>query len=269
MIAALARASIVLGDKRYYNAATKTADFLLKEMQTDNHRLLHRYSQGEKAIDAFLDDYAFLIFGLIELYEADFDMNYLQASSDLAKVMVEDFWDSANGGFFLSAKSGDASLPRMKQSYDGAYPCGNSVALLDLLRLAALTGDVSFGKDTDRLLSAFAYDIRGYPMGHTFMLLGLDFMLGPAFNVTLVGELGDKDTQAMLSELRKLYKPNLTITLWNAKRSEKATVGVSYNKIDGRATAYVCKGQSCLPPTNEVANMLEYLLTDSGPNKKQ
>jgi uncharacterized protein len=269
MIAALAKASIILGDKKYYDAAAKAADFLLKEMQTSNRHLLHRYAKGEKAIDAFLDDYAFMVFGLIELYEASFDMKYLQASSDLTRVMVEDFWDLTNGGFFLSAKTSDASLPRMKQTYDGAYPCGNSVALLDLLRLGALDGETSFGDYADRLLSAFAWDIRGYPMGHTFMLLGLDFLLGPAFNVTLVGQLEDKDTQVMLNELRKIYKPNLTVTLWNAKRAEKAPVGVSYNKIDGAATAYVCKGQTCLPPTNEVAKMLEYLLADPGSNKKQ
>jgi uncharacterized protein YyaL (SSP411 family) len=262
-IAALAKASIVLGDKKFYDTATKAADFLLTEMQNNNHRLLHRYAQGEKAIDAFLDDYAFLIFGLIELYEAGFETKYLQASIGLAKVMDEDFWDSANGGFFLSAKSGDASLPRLKQGYDGAYPCGNSVALLDLLRLAALTGDVSFGGYADKLLSAFAYDIRGYPMGHTFMLLGLDWLIGPAFNVTLVGELEEKDAQTMLVELRKVYRPNLTVTLWNAERAKTAPVGVSYSKIDGKATAYVCKGQTCLPPTSDVAKMLDYLSAET------
>lgn len=262
-IAALAKASIVIGDKKYYNTATKAADFLLKEIQTSNHRLLHRYAQGEKAIDAFLEDYAFLIFGLIELYEAGFETKYLQASNALAKVMVEDFWDSANDGFFLSAKTGDVSLPRLKQGYDGAYPCGNSVALVDLLRLAALTGDVSFGDYADKLLLAFAWDIRGYPMGHTFMLLGLDFLLGPGYNVTLVGEYENKDTQEMLIEVRKLYRPNLTVTLWNAERAKIAPVGVSYSKIDEKATAYVCKGQTCLPPTNDLAKMLEYLSTES------
>lgn len=262
-IAALAKASIVIGDKKYYNTATKAADFLLKEIQTSNHRLLHRYAQGEKAIDAFLEDYAFLIFGLIELYEAGFETKYLQASNALAKVMVEDFWDSANDGLFLSAKTGDVSLPRLKQGYDGAYPCGNSVALVDLLRLAALTGDVSFGDYADKLLLAFAWDIRGYPMGHTFMLLGLDFLLGPGYNVTLVGEYENKDTQEMLIEVRKLYRPNLTVTLWNAERAKIAPVGVSYSKIDEKATAYVCKGQTCLPPTNDLAKMLEYLSTES------
>ncbi len=269
MIAALAKASSILEDRKYYNAAAEAADFLLKEMQTSNHRLLHRYAKGEKAIDAFLDDYAFIVFGLIELYEAGFDMKYLQASSDLAKVMVEDFWDSVNGGFFLSAASGDASLPRIKQTYDGAYPCGNSVALLDLLRLGALTGETSFEDYADKLLSAFAWDIRGYPMGHTFMLLGLDFLIGPAFNVTLVGEYEDKDVQGMLTELRKIYKPNLTITLWNNEKAKTAPAGVSYSKIDGKATAYVCRGQTCLPPTNKVANMLEYLLAEPDLINKQ
>jgi uncharacterized protein YyaL (SSP411 family) len=100
-------------------------------------------------------------------------------------------------------------------------------------------------------------------MGHTFMLLGLDFLFGPAYNVTLVGEYEDKDTQAMLGEVKKLYRPNLTVNLWNTKRAKTAPTGVSYSQIDGKATAYVCKGQTCLPPTNDVNKMLEYLSAET------
>ena len=143
MIAALARASQVLGEQRYLQAATKAADFILKEMKTGDGKLYHRYAKGEKAVSGFLDDYAFLVFGLIELYEAGFNEKYLQLSIDLTKSMIEQFWDEKNGGFFFTDKSADEAVPRLKQTYDGAAPSGNSVALHNLLRLARLSGETS------------------------------------------------------------------------------------------------------------------------------
>lgn len=263
IIAALARASQVLGDQTYLKAAQNAADFLLKTLQKENHRLLHRYAKGEAAVEGFLDDYAFLVWGLIELYAAGFDETYLQESIDFTKAMLEDFWDQTNGSFYLTSKDSDKSVPRIKQSYDGAYPSGNSAALHDLLRLAALSGEISFSKYAERLLSCFAWDIRGYPMGRTFMLSGLDSLLEGSSNVIIVGEKDEKETQTLLSELRKPYLPNLTVTLWTSEREKTAPAGVSYRKIDGKATAYVCKGQTCMPPTNDAAMMLQYLLADS------
>jgi uncharacterized protein YyaL (SSP411 family) len=260
VIASLARASQVLGDQKYLKEAQNAAEFLLKEMQTDKHHLLHRYVKGEKAVEGFLDDYSFLVYGLIELYEASFDEKYLQSAKDFTEVMIEDFWDPVNGGFYLTGKNSDPAVPRIKQSYDAAYPSGNSIALHDLLRLAALSREeISFEQYANKLLSAFAWDVRGYPMGHTFMLMGLDYLLGPTFNITLVGEKEDKDLQSMLSELRKTYKPNLTVTLWTAEKAKNAPSGLSYRKIEGKATAYVCKGQTCMPPTNKIEEMVEYL----------
>lgn len=263
MIAALAKASQVLGDPIYLKAAEDAADFLLKTMQKEKHRLLHRYAKGEAAVDGFLDDYAFFAWGLIELYEAGFDEKYLQASVDFTKVMIEDFWDPANGGFYITSKESDKSVPRIKQSYDGAYPSGNSAALFDLLRLAALSGEVSFRQYAEKLLSCFAWDIRGYPMGRTFMLSGLDFLLGGTSNVIIVGEKAEKETQTLLSVLRKPYLPNLTVTLWTSERAKTAPHGISYKKIKRKATAYVCKGQTCMPPTNDAATMLQYLQANS------
>jgi uncharacterized protein YyaL (SSP411 family) len=259
MIAALAKANQVLGDKKYLQAAKKSADFILSEMQTNDHRLYHRYAKGEKAIGGFLDDYAFLVYGLIELFEAGFEEKYLQASVELTKAMIGEFWDEINGGFYFTGKTGEADVPRIKQNYDGAVPSGNSVALHDLLRLSRLANEVSFEQYAAKLLGAFAEDIKGYPMGHTFMLAGLDFLLGPSYNVVVAGNPADNDTKNMLATLRRQYIPNLTLTLWTPERAKTAPAGVSYEKIEGKATAYVCKNQTCMPPTNEVEKMLEYL----------
>ena len=261
MIAALARASQVLGEQKYLGAATKAADFILKEMKTENGLLYHRYAKGERAVFGFLDDYAYLAFGLIELYEAGFDEKYLQMSVELTKTMIEQFWDAKSGGFFFTDKKADEAVPRLKQTYDGAMPSGNSVALVNLLRLARLSGESGFEDYAQKLLKAFSEEVKNEPLGHSFMLVGLEFALGPTFNVVLVGELADKDTTTMLAALQKKYLPNLTVKLWTPQIAKSAVAGVSYEKIDGKATAYVCRDQTCMPPTNKIDKMQELLKT--------
>ena len=261
MITALARANQVLGNPKYLQAATKTADFILELMKTPEGKLYHRYAKGEKAVNGFLDDYAYLVYGLIELYEASFDEKYLQSSLDLTKTMVKQFWDEKNGGFFFTTKSEDDSVPRLKQTYDGAVPSGNSVALHNMLRLARLSGESSFEVYSTKLLEAFSEEIKEQPLGHTFMLVALDFVLGHAFNVVLVGAPGDSDIVEMIAALRKNYSPNLTVTIWTSERAKPAVPGVFYEKIDGKPTAYICRDQTCMPPTNSIEKMLELLKT--------
>ena len=261
IIAALARASQVLGEQRYLQAAVKAADFILKEMKSVDDRLYHRYAKGERAVLGFLDDYAYLVFGLLELYEACFEEKYLQACLDLTKAMIEGFWDEKAGGFFFTNKSADEAVPRIKQTYDGAVPSGNSVALLNLLRLTRLSGESSFEEYAGRILKVFSEEVRSQPLGHTFMLVGLDFALGPTFNVVLVGNPADKDTLVMLEATRKNYLPNLTVTIWTPEKAKSPLPGIGYEKIEGKTTAYVCRDQTCTPPTNKVEKMLELLRT--------
>jgi uncharacterized protein len=258
MIAALARAYQVLGNKNYLQVATKAADFILKEMKTPEGKLFHRYVKGEKAVDGFLDDYAYLVFGLIELYESSFEEKYLHSSVELTKIMIEEFWDRENGGFFFTTKSADDSVPRLKQTYDGAVPSGNSVALYNLLRLARISGETGFEVYANKVLKVFSDEVNGQPLGHTFLLVGLEFAIGPTFNIVLVGDISDKNTISILTTLRKMYIPNLTLTLWTPEK--KSTIkGVVYEKINGKPTVYVCRDQTCMPPTNSIDKMLEML----------
>jgi uncharacterized protein YyaL (SSP411 family) len=261
IIAALARASQVLGEPKYLQAASKAADFILNELKTAEGKLFHRYAKGEKAVVGFLDDYAFFVFGLFELYEVSFEEKYLQSSIELTKKMVDEFWDTKEGGFFFTSQSAENGVPRIKQIYDGAAPSGNSVALMNLLRLARLSGEVSFEEYARKLLAAFSDEVSNQPLGHTFMLAGIDFEVGPAFNVALVGDLADKNTIALLAALRKQYLPNLTLTLWTAQKAKEAPPGVSYEQIEGKPTVYVCRNQTCMPPTNRIEKMLELLKT--------
>jgi uncharacterized protein YyaL (SSP411 family) len=252
MIAALAKAGATFEEQRYVKAAQTAADFLLNNMQQD-WTLYHRFAKEERAVEGLLDDYAFLVFGLIELYEATFEEKYLQAAVKLTKDMVTKFWDSQNGGFFL-AQTAPASMPRLKQVYDGAAPSGNSVALLDLLRISLLTGDPELENRANTLLRAFSAEVETAPDAYTFLLAGLDFVVGPAYSVVLVGDLRERETGEMLAALRKRYLPNLVVSLKQPTSSEGG-----YQKLDGKPTAYVCRGQMCLPPTNSIQTMLTSL----------
>lgn len=254
MIAALAKASTVFEEPKYVQAAVKAADFILEHMRNEEGTLYHRYAKGERAVEGFLDDYAFFTFGLIELYEATFEEKYLQAATDLTNLIVARFWDTKDGGFYFTTKNAENQMPRMKQAYDGASPSGNSVALLNLLRLARSTGDTGYEERASKILKVFAEEVQSAPQAFTFMLAGLDFAVGPAYNVVLVGDLQKKDTLEMLSALRKSYAPNMVVSL---KHPSKADVG--YELLDDKATAYVCRDQTCMPPTNSTAKMLELL----------
>ncbi len=259
MIAALARASQVLGEPKYLQAAKKTADFILKEMLTNEGMLYHRFAKGEKAVDGFLDDYAYFVFGLIELYEASFNEKFLFASVDLTKKMVAEFWDENSLGFFFSKKGSDPAVPRIKQTYDGAVPSGNAVAALNLLRLSILSGELSFADYGRKTLETFSEETKNSPLGHTFMLSGFDFDLGPSLNIVLVGKPSNQDTIEMLNAIRKNYLPNLTVKVVNPESTISQIPGMRYEKIDGKTTAYVCIAQTCMPPTNDVEKMLSYL----------
>jgi uncharacterized protein len=253
-VAALARAGQVLGEPRYLDVAQRTADFFLDRMRGEDSMLFHRFAKGERAVEGFMDDYAFLTFGLIEIYEASFEEKYLQAAFDLMKAMVEKFWDAKGGGFYFTQKNPTASMPRMKQVYDGAVPSGNSVALHNLLRLSRLKTNPELEELAGKLVKAFSNEVQGAPEAYTWLLSGVDFAVGHSFSTVIVGNLQEADTQEMLTALRKQYLPNLVVSL---KVPEKA--GLGYEKMEGKATAYVCQDQMCLPPTSHIETMLSQL----------
>ena len=252
MIAALAKAGTVLNEPKYLETAMKTADFILDHMREDGV-LYHRYAKGERAVEGFLDDYAFFVYGLIELYEASFEDKYLQAAADLTKSMVTKFWDDENGGFYQTQTS-EATMPKMKQLYDGAVPSGNSVALHNLLRLSRLTNESTYDTMAAQMTKLFAQEVEGAPEAYTFFLSALAFLIGPSYSVIIVGDLKDKDISEMLHALRAHYLPSTVVAL---KQPSKA--GLDYQQIEGKATAYVCQNQTCLPPTNSLMLMLEQL----------
>ena len=266
-IAAFARAAAVFGEAAYLKAADRAAGFILQEMGARDGRLLHRYRDGQAAIPANLDDYAFTIWGLIELYEAGFELSHLREALRLQEEQNRHFWDGAAGGYFFTPDDGEALLVRQKDIHDGAIPSGNAVSLLNLLRLARMTGRPDLEDRAARLARAFASQLRGYPSGHSHFLIGLDFLAGPAAEIVIAGDLKQQDAQDMLRSLRKAFLPNKVVIFRHAGEATSSTSGLfgfadGMKAIDGRATAYVCVNQACSRPTQDSGEMLRLLDPD-------
>ncbi len=237
----------------------KAADFALEKMRDPGGRLLHRYKDGA-GIAANLDDYAFLVWGLIELYETVFDVKYLRSARSLTEIMLEHFWDDANGGFFFTPDDGEALLIRQKEIYDGAVPSGNSVAMQNLLRLSHLTGDADLEEKAGATAKAFADTVSSQPLGHTMFLSALDYALGPTYEVALVGNPGDEGIVRMLEAIRSRFLPNKSVILVSGEDIRNlAPFTQNLHQLNGKATAYVCAGYSCEIPTDDPQKVIDLL----------
>jgi uncharacterized protein YyaL (SSP411 family) len=256
MIAALAKGFQALQDPGFSAAACRAADFILERLRTPQGRLYRRYREGEAAIFGFLEDYAFLVWGLIELHEATFQVRYLEEALRLNRMMIEFFWDEEKGGFYFSGRDNEALIARPKELYDGATPSGNSVAALNLLRLARMTGKSDLEEKTERLVQAFSAAVAETPMAFTQFLNFLDFYLGPGQEIVLAGDPGWETSRAMTAAIQQKFHPN-KILLFRAEddTGEKLAALCPFVKgmksIGQKATAYLCEGYSCKTPLTD------------------
>jgi uncharacterized protein YyaL (SSP411 family) len=261
MIAALARGAQVLGDKAYSRAAENAVEFILEKMRQPDGRLLHRYRDGEAGIAAVLDDYAFLVWGLIETYEATFDARFLKSALELNTHMTRHFWDERGGGLYFTSDDAENLIVRKKEVYDGALPSGNAVAMLNLLRLSRFTGDANLEDRAFQIQRSFSEQVRQFPSGYTQFLSAVDFGLSSSRDVVISGSSGAKE---MLDALRSRFSPNQVLVLRPAGEASAgidavATFAKNYGSVDGKATAYVCSGRSCKDPTTDVKELLALL----------
>jgi hypothetical protein len=238
--------------------------FVLARLRGPDGGLLHRYREGEAAVPANAADYACLIWGLIELYEAGFDPRHLEAAAALMREFIDGFWDEEGGGFYFTHRSGEAHIVRMKEAVDSAIPASNSVAAMDLLRLARLTGDTGLEEKASRLFRTFSPAVLESPSAHAMMLSALSFALGPSYEVVVAGRPGAGDAEAMLSALRPRYLPNMVLLFRPAgaegdEISRLAGFLKDMDAKDGRATAYVCRNFRCDLPTTGPGEMLKAL----------
>ena len=264
MIAALAKGAQALNEPKYTQAAMRAADFILNTLRLKDGLLLKRYRQGEAAISGYLDDYAYFVWGLIDLYEATFEVKYLKIALELNKLMIEDFWDGKGGGFFFSGKRNEQLIAQTKEIYDGATPSGNSVAFINILRLSHITGNLDLANISGQLMKTFAGTINNYPSGYAKFLCALDFAFGPTKEIVIAGEPNAEDTRQIIVEIRKRFLPGKVVILHSGK--DKSIEGIiefvkEQKAIDGKATAYICENYACKAPANDM-NQIKKLLDE-------
>jgi uncharacterized protein YyaL (SSP411 family) len=253
MIGALAFAAGVLDRPELAAAAGKAADFILTRMRTANGRLLHTWRQGsEPKLNGYLEDYAYLIDGLVSLYEATFEPSWIEAAGDLSRILIEQFWDDADGGFFTTGRDHEQLIARTKDTHDNATPSGNAVAVLALLRLAKLTGRAEYREHAEKTLQRFAGMLSSHPTAVAQMLLALDFWLGPVEEVAIVGDPAAEDTRRVLRAAWSRFQPRRVLALkpgsGDTARVE-ATIPLLANKKYAEAvTTYVCRNFNCQAP---------------------
>ena len=258
MIAALAKGSIALDEPAYAQAAQKAADFVLQELRTDDGRLFKRHRNNISSLDAHLDDYAFMIWGLLELYEANFNPANLEAAISLTELMVEDFWNEEGGGFYLGADHAEKLIVRAMTAYDGAIPSGNSVAVSILNRLARITSNMDWLDKAEKTLLTFASELERNPSSYTNMLTGFMFSL-EAKEVVVVGD-DNEETNLFLETIRSQYNPSKVILFKDGDNLAKVAPWTeTQTMLNGKPTAYVCKDFVCSLPTNDLKLALKQL----------
>jgi len=255
MIAAMARAGAVLNNKKYAQSAIKAMDFILNTLQNKDGSLLKRYRNRNAGLTGVLDDYAFTIWALIELYNLSYNEKYLELAMDLSEYQIDQFWDFDNHGFFFTALSGEQLLVRSKEVYDGAIPSGNSVSAYNFIRLARMTSRPDFEDIAFQILNAFAKHLNRGSSGYSMMMQAADFAFGPSYEVLVFGDEKNKDTQKMLEDIQSIYMPNRVVVYGKSGTKELKNiipfVGFYSPAEDGKPRVYVCQNFSCKLPTSD------------------
>lgn len=260
MIHALAEVGVVLGRQDALEAAQKAARFILDKMRQDNGFLFRSYKDNQARFNAYLEDYAALIRGLLALYESTFDLHWLGEAVRLTKVMQSQFEDELRGGFYQTGRTHEQLVVRRKDFIDNAIPSGNSMAAESLLRLAKLTGNHNYRRQAARILHLMAAAMQGQPTGFGRMLTALDDFLTNSQEVVLVGTLDDPRTQAMLQEVRRHYLPHTVLALKEPNTENPLPLFEGRTLVQGQPTAYVCENYACKLPVTGVDELGQLLV---------
>ena len=263
MISAMARGYRVFENRAFIDAALKASDFILNNLmiKADGRtRLIRRYRDGEAKGNAVLEDYAFFINGLVDVYEASFEAKYLEYSIQLCNQMICDFYDQKAGGFFMTRPDSEDLIARAKEADDGALPSGNSVAALVLMRLARLNSNEDYKQKAEGTIAAFWPSIENHPASHAFMLVALDFMLEKPKEIVISGERESPKMNELLREVYAQYLPNSVLAL--AEKQVENLIPM----VEGRLSTvgqepriFVCSGYSCKLPSTSREELLASL----------
>ncbi len=260
MLRAFAEAAAALDRADYRATAERAADFALMTLRRDG-LLLRTYKDGQSKLNGYLEDYAFLADGLLALYEATFNPRWLAEAHALAETMVTQFWDDKDGGFFDTGRDHEVLIARPKSVFDNAIPAGNSVAVLVLQRLAVIYDDASYAEKASSVLNTLWETMTKYPTGFGRLLCALDFALATPQEVALAGEPDAPEIAALVTVLRRRFRPNIVIALRQPGASEDDQPALlrGRDQIDGRATAYVCERYACKLPVTTPDGFAEQL----------
>jgi len=240
MIAAFAKGYQVLGNESYLKAAQKSAAFIKQNLFKDG-KLLRRYREGDSKFLGTLDDYAFLIYGLLTLYESDFDGKWIEWAKTLQQTQDKHFWDSEKEGGYFSGDPNDKTLfIHKKEFHDGAIPSGNAISALNLLKLYALTFEEEYRKKMETLLATMAGEANRYPSGFAQGLIAIDYYLDSSKEIVIAGPLQDKAAKEIVDFAYKQFLPNKVVTIGNKPL------------IDDKTTVYVCENNVCKKPTTDL-----------------
>ncbi len=262
MISAFCKAAQAFDENTYIEAAEKAMGFILSKLNENNGSLLHRFREGDASIPANLDDYSFIISALLDLYETVFDTSYLEKAIQLNEYTINHFFDEENGGFYFTSYSSEELLVRHKEIYDGAVPSGNSVSILNLLRLNRITGNQNYEILASKTADAFSKSIITSPSAFTQALCALDLVFGPSYEIVIAGDTESFGTKEMLKIIRKNYLPNKVVLLkepGNEKIGKISPFTLEQDQVNNKTAAYVCQNFSCNFPVTEIDELKKLL----------
>ena len=266
MILAMARGYRILGDENFLASARRAARFIEDRMEQGG-RLLATYRRGRARLKAYLDDYAFLLGGYVELFESDFDPHWLERASGLASKLSDLFRDEADSGFFFTGSDHESLISRTKSGYDGAIPSGNAMAATYLLKLSEYTGSRDQASLAAETLRAFHAQMERSPSAFAQMLAAVDHYLAPKRELVVVGRTDATSTRASLQRLWRLFAPDLALLLFDPASADAPRLQQKATLLDGKAAGpdpdkprfYLCESYACQAPTDELDEILTAL----------
>jgi len=264
MIAAFTKAGVAFDSQELIEAAEKSAEFIFENLTDEKGRMKKRFRIGVSGLDAHLDDYAFFVWGLLELYEATFNIQYLQKAIQLSEIMVAEFWNESSGGFYLGSDKTEALIVRSITGYDGAIPSGNSIAAMNLLKLTRITGNVKWAEMADKTFNVFSNEIERAPTGFTSMVTAFLFESDHPKEIVIVGSGKDPETWAALDRIKSTYNPNKVLLFKDIDDTERelsplAKWTATQQTIDNKTTFYVCQDFACKIPTTDIKQAIGFI----------
>ena len=269
MLSGLADAIRILDQPAYVEAARRNVNFIFSKMFRDGF-LLHTYKDGQAKLLGYLDDYAFLVVGLLDLYEVLFDRTLMEHATQLTEIMLREFWDEQDGGFFYTGKSHEQLISRAKPVFDASIPSGNAMATQALLRLFHMTGNDDYRTRAETVLRSYYDAMESQPFGFAHMLCALDLYLNPAKEIVLIGEQDDPRTLEIVKQIHGCYLPNKTLQVITPATSPETVSPLLQGKtqVDDKPTVYVCHNFTCSAPVTSWAELKPLLETVVASRKK-